>query len=230
MNILVINPNSSAQMTEDIKQTSAKSISSETNMVTCCVEKAPKSIEGFYDGAVAAYHMVETAIENKADGYIVACFDDTGVDALREKLQGPVVGIGEAAMHTASLLGTRFSIITSLERSVPIIEDNTKKYGLAEKCRGVHAFNLPVLCFEKNSPEFDYKLILNKAKEVLAKDRSEVIILGCGGMSHLKDQLQADLGVPVIEGISVAIKLIEGLLSLGLSTSKTGAYAQPRSK
>lgn len=233
MKICVINPNSSKQMTADIEATAKSAASDGTEILAKLVAKAPQSIEGFCDGALAACYLTDVVKKSQAEGaegYIIACFDDTGVDAARECVSGPVIGIGEAAMHVASIISTRFSIITSLERSVPIIEDNGVKYGLMAKCRGVHAFNLPVLAFEKGSEEFDYSLVREKAEQVMQYDRSEALVLGCGGMSHLKDQLAVDLNVPVIDGVSVAIKLIEGLVSLGLATSKNGAYAQPRMK
>ena len=83
-----------------------------------------------------------------ADAAILACFDDTGLDAARTVFDGPVVGIGEAAFHMASLVAGSFSVVTTLQRSVPAIEHNLVRYGLASRCRSVRASEVPVLALE----------------------------------------------------------------------------------
>ena len=95
------------------------------------------------------------------------------MDALRELCSGPVLGIGQAAMQAATLLSLRYSILTPMERSVTILDQNARRYGLDVNLRGVHALNLPVLALEES-----YALIEARAREVLAQDRSECLVLG----------------------------------------------------
>lgn len=220
-------------MTADIHVTASGVKAADTELETCCLEKAPASIEGFSDGALSVSHLVELLKQKEGEGcegYVIACFDDTGLDVVRELVTGPVIGIGEAAMHVASMVSSRYSLITSLERSVPIIEDNGEKYGLLKSCRGVHAFNLPVLAFEKGSDEFDYETVLTRARQIVEQDRSDAVVLGCGGMSHLQQQLSVDLKMPVIDGVRSGVKLAEALMGMGMKTSKAGAYAAPLAK
>jgi len=229
MRILLINPNSSPVMTRTIEDAGKSVAAPGTEIVGCRPSGSPLSIEGHSDGVLAAYHTLELVDESgPADGYVLACFDDTGVDALREKAAGPVLGIGEAAMHAATMLACRFSILTSLERSVPILEDNAARYGLTARCRGVHAAQLPVLAFEDG--ESAYTTLRDAAGKVLETDRSDALVLGCGGMAHLAPRLAGELGVPVVEGVACAVKFVESLVSLGLGTSKAGGYAYPLAK
>ena len=229
MRILLVNPNSSPAMTRTITDAGKAAAGPGTEITGCCPASSPPSIEGYSDGVAAAFHTLGLLDERgPADGYVLACFDDTGVDAVRERVAGPVLGIGEAAMHAATMLACRFSVLTSLERSVPIIEDNAARLGLAARCRGVHAANLPVLVFEDG--ERAYAALRDAARKVLEADRSDALVLGCGGMAHLAPRLASELGAPVIEGVACAVRFVEALVSLGLKTAKTGGYAYPLAK
>ncbi len=231
MRIHVINPNSSAAMTEAIGDTARRVCSNGTTITADCPPGSPASIEGHSDGVRAAYHMLGLVEQSDpADGYVVACFDDTGVDGLREIASGPVLGIGEAAMHAATMLACRFSILTTLERSVPILEDNAARYGLAARCRGVHAAGLPVLALEDAADDSAFSTVCEAAAAILTRDRSDALVLGCGGMTHLAKRLGDRLGVPVVDGVSTAVRFMEALVGLGLKTGKTGGYAFPLQK
>jgi len=162
-------------------------------------------------------------------GYAIACFDDTGLDAARSLATAPVVGIGEAAFHVASLVAGRFSVVTTLARSIPAIEHNLVRYGLASRCARVRAAEVPVLSLEEpGSPA--RKRSGEEVATALREDRCEAIVLGCAGMADLAGALSREHGVPVIDGVAAAVKLLEGLASLGLSTSKVGGYAFPLPK
>jgi allantoin racemase len=127
------------------------------------------------------------------------------------------------------MLGHRFSVITTLSRSVAVIENNLLKYGLGSRCARVRACELPVLSLDDPASDAAAKI---GAEIELAKreDKAEVIVLGCAGMAELAARLTACHGVPVIDGVVSAVKLAEALAALGLKTSKIGAYALPRPK
>jgi allantoin racemase len=110
------------------------------------------------------------------DAYIVACFDDTGLDAARCSTESPVVGVGEAAFHLACLVAGGFSVITTLSRSVPAIEHNLTKYGLAARCRRVRAVEVPVLELELPSSNARER-ISNEIRKAVQEDRAEAIVL-----------------------------------------------------
>jgi allantoin racemase len=141
----------------------------------------------------------------------------------------PVIGIGEAAFHLASLVAHRFSVITTLSRSIAAIETNLMKYGLERRCGRVRAAEVPVLALEDPASGAREE-IAAQIEEAKAQDRAEAIVLGCAGMADLAATLSAEHQLPVIDGIAAAVRLAEALAGLGLKTSKRGAYAFPRDK
>ncbi|TIU25305.1 MAG: aspartate/glutamate racemase family protein, partial [Mesorhizobium sp.] len=105
----------------------------------------PPSIEGYFDEVFAIPGIIaEMGKAPAADAYVIACFDDTGLDAARCVTEAPVIGIGEAAFHLASLVAGKFSVVTTLARSVPAIEHNLAKYGLASRCAKVRSSEVAV--------------------------------------------------------------------------------------
>ena len=230
--ILVINPNTTASMTNKIHEAAAAVIHPHSTIKTVNPSSGPVSIEGYYDEAYSVPGLLQEIQQGEQQGfhgYVVACFDDTGLGAARELAKGPVVGIGEAAMHFASLLGTGFSVITTLARSVPILEDNAERYGFGRRCRKVRAASVPVLALDEPGSDAREK-VKAEAQRALSEDGSDCIVLGCAGMTDLVRWLSEELGVPVIDGVGAAVKLVESIAVLGLTTSKTGAYAYPSAK
>jgi allantoin racemase len=232
MRILIVNPNATARMTEAIGRAGRRAASAETEIIAVNPADGPVSIEGYYDEAFSVPGLLAEIAKGEAIGvsaHIIACFDDTGLEAARCASLAPVIGIGEAAFHLASMLGHRFSVITTLSRSIAAIENNLLKYGLASRCARVRACELPVLSLDDPASDAAAKI---GAEIELAKqeDKAEVIVLGCAGMAELAARLTARHGVPVIDGVASAVKLAEALAALGLKTSKIGAYAPPRPK
>lgn len=232
MKIHVVNPNTTASMTEKIGAAARAVASQGTEIVACNPSDGPVSIEGFYDEAFAIpamLQMIREADEAGVDGHVIACFDDTGLDAARSIARAPVVGIGEAAFHLAALVSNKFSVVTTLARSVPAIEHNLTKYGLAARCARVRASEVAVLALEDHHSNAR-ALISQEIASAIRDVRAEAVVLGCAGMANLAGELGQEHGIPVVEGVSAAVKLIEALASLGLRTSKAGGYAPPLAK
>jgi allantoin racemase len=162
------------------------------------------------------------------DGYVIACFGDPGLDAARELARGPVVGIAEAAMHAAALLGRGFSVVTTLDRTRGRAWELAARYTAPGVCRGVHACEIPVL--ELDADPHLPERVAALAGLALTQDGSDVIVLGCAGMAGLCESVSARLGVPVVDGVSAAVLLVQSLVTLGLSTSARGEYAAPPPK
>jgi len=230
--ILLVNPNTTSSMTDKAGEAARMVVASGTEIIAVNPEYGPISIEGYYDEVFSIPGLLEEVRKGEASGCqgtVIACFDDTGLDAARCIASGPVVGICEAAMHIASLLSNSFSIVTTLKRSIPALEELTVKYGMSRKCHRIRAAEVPVLELENPDSEAT-KLIRVEIQKALDDDRSEAIVLGCAGMVDLAAELSEEFGVPVIDGVSAAVKLVESLVALGLQTSKLNGYAYPRSK
>jgi allantoin racemase len=191
-------------------------------------EFGPASIEGYYDGAFAVPGLLARIMEAEragADAHVIACFDDTGLDAARCAARSPVVGIGEAAYHAASMVGSRFSVVTTLSRSIPVIQDNLTRYGLAQRCARVRASEIPVLSLEKDGAAEER--IGREIEQALANDGADCIVLGCAGMADLAERFSKRFQVPVIDGVAAGVVFAVALATLGLKTSKAGGYAVP---
>ncbi len=230
MDILVINPNTTASMTRKIGEAARNVALAQTNIIAVNPVDGPPSIEGYFDEVFAIPGMIgEIQKHPAADACVIACFDDTGLDAARCASSMPVIGIGEAAFHTASLIAGKFSVVTTLSRSVPAIQHNLERYGLASRCARVRASDVAVLDLE--IPESDARARISaEIGRAIMEDRAEAIVLGCAGMADLATSLSQKHGLPVIDGVACAVKLCESLVTLGLKTSKIGGYQQPRTK
>ena len=234
MRLIVVNPNTTASMTAKIGAAARAVAAAGTTIDAVNPADGPPSIEGYYDEAYAVPGLLACIARGEAEvpppaGYAIACFDDTGLDAARALARAPVVGIGEAAFHLASLVAGRFSVVTTLARSIPAIEHNLARYGLATRCARVRAAEVPVLSLEEPGSPARARISAEIAA-ALREDRCEAIVLGCAGMADLAASLAREHGVPVVDGVAAAVKLLESLAALGLATSKVGGYAAPLQK
>jgi len=119
--------------------------------------------------------------------------------------------------------------VTTLSRSVAAIEHNLSKYGLLARCSGVRASDIPVL--ELENPQSDARQRISaEIRQCLERDGAEAIVLGCAGMTDLANALQLEHSVPVVDGVTAAVKMLEGLIAMGVTTSKRRAYATPLAK
>ncbi|TMR99730.1 aspartate/glutamate racemase family protein [Nonomuraea basaltis] len=226
----VINPNTALAMTESIGRCARAVASSTTTITAVSPAMGPESIESHYDEALAVPGLLaEVAAGERegVDGYVIACFGDPGLDAARELAAGPVIGIAEAAMHAATLVGRSFSVVTTLSRTVGRAWDLAHRYGFAAACRGVHACDIPVLDLDDPAAR---KVVMDLCAIAVERDGSDSVVLGCAGMADFAAEVSRETGVPVIDGVAVATKLAESLVSLGLRTSKRGEYARPGPK
>jgi allantoin racemase len=230
--ILVVNPNTSKNMTQRIGAAARAAAEATTEIVAVNPADGPASIEGYFDEAFAVPGMIEEILKGEAGGaqaFVIACFDDTGLEAARSAVNGPVIGIGEAAFHLAALIAHRFSVVTTLSRSIAPIETNLMKYGLERRCARVRACEVAVLALEdpKSGARAKLSAEIERAK---TEEGAEAIVLGCAGMAELAASLASEHELPVIDGVAAAVKLAEALVSIGLATSKRGPYARPLPK
>ena len=227
--LLVVNPNTTVAMTTAIAAVARDVAAPGTEIVARNPATGPASIEGPYDHALCTLPLLAEVARGEREGCaatIIACFDDPAVDAARCIATGPVIGIAEAALRAAAVVAARFAVVTTVARAVPALEELVVRYGAVRGCIAVRAAGVPVLALERPTAA-TYRRVRDCARDALRTDRADAIILGCAGMAALRRRLAADLGVPVIDGVGAAVKLAEGLVALGLCTSKNGSYAEP---
>jgi allantoin racemase len=228
MRILVVNPNTTASMTAKIGAAAQRVASPDTEIVAVNPALGPASIEGFYDEAMSVAGMLD--VIRKASDFgavVIACFDDTGLDAARCLTDKPVIGIGEAAYHMASMISNKFSVVTTLARSVPALEHNLHRYGLIARCARVRSSEVAVLELEHPGSDACNRISAEIGRAV-AEDRAEAIVLGCAGMADLAEALAREHGLPVLDGVTCAVGLAEAMVRLRLKTSRLAGYSPPK--
>ncbi|CAM3996431.1 aspartate/glutamate racemase family protein [Pseudomonas wadenswilerensis] len=231
MRILVVNVNTTVSITDAIARQARSVASPGTEIVGLTPRFGAESVEGNFESYLAAVAVMERVLsyDQPFDAVIQAGYGEHGREGLQELLNVPVVDITEAAASLAMLLGHRYSVVTTLDRTVPLIEDRLKLAGLDSRCASVRASGLAVLELEED-PERAIESVVREAEEAVQFDKAEVICLGCGGMVGLEERIQARTGVPVVDGVTAAVALAESLVRLKLSTSKVRTYAPPRQK
>ncbi len=229
MRIFVINPNTSKSMTDHIRQELEKIRRPDTELTVVNPEHGPVSIESAYDEALAGpptLELVRRANEEGYDAIVLACFSDPALDAAKEISDIPVIGIEEATLHVAAMLGHKFSIMTSLSRRIPTREVHVRLRGLESAFASAPAMNMPVLEMDANPAKAKAR-ILELARKAVQEDGAEVIVLGCAGLAGYAEDIERELGAVVLDPTAVAFKVAEAIADLGLRHSKVGHFAKP---
>lgn len=231
MRILVVNVNTTESITATIAEQARSVAAPGTEIIGLTPRFGAESVEGNFESYMAAIGVMDAvmAYDQPFDAVIQAGYGEHGREGLQELLDVPVVDITEAAASVAMLLGHAYSVVTTLDRTVPLIEDRLRLAGLYQRCASVRASGLAVLELEED-PARAVAAVVAEAEIAVRDDKAEVICLGCGGMAGLDALIRERTGVPVVDGVTAAVALAESLVRLGLTTSKVRTYATPRKK
>jgi allantoin racemase len=226
----VINPNSDPAVTEYLRLATARVLpeGSAVDAVDC--PKSPLVIETALDDVLAAPAVVAAAAAaGEPDAFLVGCFGDPAVSALRELTAAPVVGLGEAALVEASLVTSRFGVITTLERGIPALWSQLERAGVAGACAGIRSVESAAGSEPEPGEAGGEELLSRLARpgRRLLADGADGLVLACAGFGRCRERLAAALDVPVCDGIGVGACLAYGLFASGVRTSKRGGYAWP---
>jgi allantoin racemase len=229
--IIVVNVNTSESMTEGIAAGARRYASAGTRIDALRPYFGPEAVDCNFESYLSAVAVMDRVLAygEPYDAVVLAGFGEHGRDGLQELIAQPVVEICEASAHVAMLIARSFSVVTTLQRSVPAIEDRLRLAGLLDRCASVRASGMSTLEIDAD-PQAAIRGIVEQARLAVQRDHAEAICLGCAGMAGLEEAITAELGVPVIDGIGAAVRLAEALVGLGLSTSKVSTYAPPDRK
>ena len=222
MKIVVINPNSSEEMTSLIRSAAESYADRRFEVVTVPTPGASKFIGTFEDMAKSAPGMCEIVrrYESEADAFVVACGRDPNLKLMRELTDKPVVGIAQSAIYMASMLGDSFTILQTDSYTVPnkihVVEDyHMEGYLASVRDSSVEAGDR-------------FAQYLEAGRKAIAEDGAEVIILGCAGLCDMARKLSEQLGVPVLDGVVCGLATAEAIVRLGFKTSKARYYSAGR--
>src|SRR5499427_5928562 len=231
MRLIVVNVNTSQTMTESIDDAARRYAAAGTEVVTLQPYFGAEAVDCNFESYLSAVAVMDRvlAYDEPYDAVVLAGFGEHGRDGLAELIEQPVVEICEASAHVAMMIGRSYSVVTTLQRSVPAIEDRLRLAGLWDRCASVRSSGLSTLEVD-NDPQSSVRAIVAEAAAAVKTDHAEVICLGCAGMAGLEEAITSELHVPVIDGVGAAVRLAEALVGLGLKTSKISTYAPPNAK
>jgi allantoin racemase len=232
MRIFVINPNTSESVTEHLRRELEKVKRPDTELTVVNPKHGPVSIESVYDEALATpptLELVRHANEEGYDAIVLACFSDPGLDAAKEISEIPVIGIEEATLHVAAMLGHKFSITTTGRNRAPTREIHARLRNVETAYASALVMDMPVLEMDAH-PEKAKARILELAREAIEEEGTEVVILGCAGLAGYSEDLERELGIVVLDPSSVGLKVAEAIVDLGLAHSKVARFAFPPEK
>jgi len=190
------------------------------------------TIECFSDEALSVsptVARVRQAVGTGVSAIIIGCYADTALEAAREISPGPVIGPAQASMHYAAMLGERFSILTVVPSVVPMIRRLVRLYDMKSRVGSILPIGLTVVDLAKAQQE-SYRRLLDHGRKAIEEDGADTLILGCMSMSfqpQLAEELQGELGVPVLNPARIAIDIAISLCNQNLSHSGRAYPLQP---
>lgn len=222
MRLIVVNVNTTESVTRAIHAQAIRYAAPGTEIDTVTPFFGPRAVQDDFESQVSAVAVIDrvAAVEGTFDAVIEAGFGENARPGLQSLLAVPVLGITDAAVTTATLLGRKFSVITTVRSAVPQIEERLLVNGLSNRCSSIRATDLGVLDIEHDLHGAIAEIV-SQAQAAVREDHAEVICLGCAGMVGLEDSVAASVPAPVVDGVSAAVKLAESLHSLQLRPRST---------
>lgn len=203
--VLVVNPNSSQEMTEAIDRIGRAAAGSRAHVVTIRSQRGPYTVEGALDAALAVAGMLEAvaAYPDPFDAVVVACFSDPGVEALRLLVQVPVVGIGAASFTQAGFISQRFAIVTPAVGTPTRYAAVAAAMGLTRQFLGTYQTPLSVADFESADPAVLETLVFQAQQAV--KDGADCLLFGCAGIADQIPEIEERVGVTCVASVAAGV-------------------------
>jgi len=209
MRILIINPNSSVEMTETIDTEARKYASPGTEITTVNPQDAPDFIANVDQAAQLVPQIVDLIESNKTnyDYFIIACGYDPGLEECRRVTRN-VIGMGEAAIMTACAVARRFSFLNTTGESAAAVPDRLRSLGIdPSRFASARPVGTSDEIVKKRFEMFE--VYYQVGQKCIEGDGAGALILSCAGMSDIKERLEQHLKVPVIAGVISAVKIAE---------------------
>lgn len=231
MKLLLLNPNTSQSVTDRIANAAMGVAGPQTELVAATAPRGVPYIatraEAVIGGAVALEMLAE--MHTDVDAAIIAAFGDPGLGGARELFPIPVIGLAEAGMLTACMLGKRFVIVTFSQSLEPWYHECVAWHGLRSRCAGVRALGGG---FRSISDVQDEKeaLLVELANQAVTDDGADVVVLAGAPLAGLARRVRERIPVPVIDCVEAAVKQAETLVALKPRKAEKGTFARPGAK
>lgn len=231
MRILVINPNISESVTELIAAESRRAALQGTELSFATAPFGVAYIETRFEALMGGYAAACIAAERfgQYDGLVIAAFGDPGLMGIKELLPVPVVGMTEAALASACLLGQRFSIIAISSRIRAWYRECVERSHLSSRLASIRSLEKPLRDIGAVQEEHT-ETLKELAVKAVEEDGADVIILAGAPLAGLARSVKDDLPVPVVDGVSSAVRHCESLVALAPGFARAGSFARPPAK
>jgi allantoin racemase len=230
MKILLLNPNMSQNMTDAMHTVALKAAATDTVIETATATTGFPYISSRAEAQIAgaiALDMIAQRINN-IDAVIIAAFGDPGLRAARELFDIPVIGMAEAAMLSACMLGHRFSIVTFTPSMAPWYEESVALAGLQSRFASVRTPNVGFKSIDTVQDDM-FETLKNLVALAVTQDGADVVILGGAPLAGLAHRIEGAAAV-LVDPISAAICQAQAMVKLAPKGAHAGSYARPPAK
>lgn len=217
--LYVINPNSTVAVTDGMARALLPLAAADIDIVCETQHDGPSGVQTQQDVEQAGRALSARVAALEADpdahaaGYVIACFSDPGLHAVRELTRKPVLGISESGVLTAMTLGQRFGVLAILQRSIARHRRGFAAMGVLDRLAGELAIDLNVV--ELTQRERTLARMIEQGRKLKEDHQADVLVMGCAGMAEYRQPLQEALGMPVVEPTQAAVAQAMGLIRLG---------------
>ncbi len=231
MKLLLINPNISDAITDVMAEEAQRSAAPGTAIISAKAKFGTQYIENRVEAVISAHAVLEVLAEHHGtcDAAIISAFGDPGLSAARELMDIPVLGVAEAAFLFAYTQGRRYSIVCLTKRLRTWYMECAGEHGLDGRLVSARALTVPVPDITTAKQDLAEELIA-QCRLAVEEDNAEVVILGGGPVAGLAHEIAPQIPVPVIDGVSCAVKLAEALVALNFTSPVRGSFARPAAK
>ena len=231
MRILLLNPNTTAEVTGLLHAAGGRAASAGTELVPMTAQRGVPYIatraEAQIGGAIALEMLAEAGAG--FDAAIIAAFGDPGLFGARELFSFPIVGLAEAAMLTACMVGRKFAIVTFSRTLAPWYQECVAMHGLEARCAGIRALDEEFQSISDVQSEKE-EVLVRLANTAIERDEADVVILSGAPLAGLADKVKDRIPVPVIDPVAAAVRQAETLAVLKPLKARAGTFRRPGPK
>lgn len=231
MRLLLLNPNTTVAVTDRLMEAGRKVAASGTELVPITAKRGVPYIATRAEAQIGGAIVLEMLAEEhrQVDAAIIAAFGDPGLLGARELFDIPIVGMAEAAMLAACMLGRRFAIVTFASALGPWYQECVDLHGMTERCAGIRMLEGTFQSISDVQEEKE-SLLIDLAMRTITETSADVLIFGGAPLSGLAERVRARIPVPVIDQVQAAVKLAEALVALQPRKAVIGSFRRPDAK
>jgi allantoin racemase len=231
MKILLLNPNTSESLTDRLLAAGREVPASGTELIPATAPRGVPYISTRAEAQIGGTIALEMLAERHGsyDAAIIAAFGDPGLMAARELFEVPIVGMAEAAMLTACMLGRRFAIVTFATALGPWYQDCVAMHGMAGRCAGIRMLDGAFGAISEVQEEKE-ELLVALANDAVASTQADVVIFAGAPLAGFAAKVRERVPVPIVDQVQAAVKQAEALIALYPRKAITGSFRRPAPK